>query len=65
MLELEFQENKTVQEYKEQIGELLDYDFLNIKFVFKGKVLNDKEKVGPLGLKNSTVMMVLNKPKKV
>lgn len=44
---------------------MLDYDPLNIKFVFKGKVLVDKERAGAAGLKGATVMMVLSKPKKV
>ena len=44
---------------------MVDFDVFEIKFVFKGKVLADKEKAGLLGLKGSTVMMVLNKAKKV
>jgi len=42
---------------------LLEYDVWNIKFVFKGKVLGDKEKAGGLSLNGATVMMVLTKPK--
>lgn len=50
-------------DYKEEIAALVDYDVWNVKFVYKGKVLGDKEKVNVLGLKGATVMMVLNKPK--
>jgi vacuolar-type H+-ATPase subunit C/Vma6 len=42
---------------------LLEFDVWNIKFVYKGKVLGDKEKAGGLNLKGTTVMMVLTKPK--
>lgn len=63
VLELEYAGDKTVMEYKEQVKELFGYDVWNIKFVFKGKVLADKETAASLGLKNATVMMVLTKPK--
>jgi len=63
IIELEYNDGKTVLEYKEEIAALVEYDVWNVKFVYKGKVLGDKEKVAALGLKRATVMMVLNKPK--
>lgn len=63
IIELEYNDGKTVLEYKEEIAALVEYDVWNVKFVYKGKVLGDKEKVAALGLKGATVMMVLNKPK--
>lgn len=44
---------------------MLEFDVWNIKFVYKGKVLGDKEKAGGLNLKGTTVMMVLTKPKTI
>lgn len=40
---------------------MLEFDVWNIKFVYKGKVLGDKEKAGALSLKGATVMMVMSK----
>ena len=64
IIELAYEEGKTMGEYVDDLSELFDLPSDTIKLVFKGKILTWKQKAKDSKLENGTVMVVVNTVKK-